>query len=57
MTVVHLAGLGVARISTGSLLFRTALSAAVDTARAIAGGAPAPAAGLGYAEADALAAE
>jgi len=54
MTVQHLAGLGVARISTGSLLFRVALSAAVGVARDVAAGAPAPAAALTYAEANAL---
>ncbi|MEU4240141.1 isocitrate lyase/phosphoenolpyruvate mutase family protein [Actinoplanes sp. NPDC026619] len=55
LTVPHLAGLGVARISTGSLLFRAALSAAVATAQAVAGGAPAPAPALTYAETNALA--
>jgi len=54
MTVPHLAGLGVARISTGSLLFRVALAAAVGVAREVAGGAAAPAAALTYAEANAL---
>ncbi|WP_433361746.1 isocitrate lyase/PEP mutase family protein [Actinoplanes sp. CA-142083] len=54
MTVGHLAGLGVARISTGSLLFRTALAAAVTTAREIAAGAPARAATMSYAEVNAL---
>jgi 2-methylisocitrate lyase-like PEP mutase family enzyme len=54
MTVPHLAGLNVARISTGSLLFRAALSAAVTTARAVAAGGPAPAGLPTYAEANAL---
>ena len=54
MTVAHLAGLGVARISTGSLLFRVALAAAVSAARDVAAGAPAPTAALTYAEANAL---
>ena len=54
MTVEHLAGLGVARISTGSLLFRVALSAAVRVASDVAAGAPAPTAALSYAEANAL---
>ena len=54
MTVPHLAGLGVARVSTGSLLFRAALAAAVGVAREVAAGAPAPAAALTYAEANAL---
>jgi 2-methylisocitrate lyase-like PEP mutase family enzyme len=54
MTVAHLAGLGVARVSTGSLLFRAALSAAVSTAHDIAAGAPVPAAPVTYAEANAL---
>ncbi|WP_034217504.1 isocitrate lyase/PEP mutase family protein [Actinoplanes subtropicus] len=54
MTVPHLAGLGVARISTGSLLFRAALAAAVGVAREVAAGAPAPAVTLTYAQANAL---
>ncbi|MFI5890330.1 isocitrate lyase/phosphoenolpyruvate mutase family protein [Actinoplanes sp. NPDC051513] len=57
MTVGHLAGLGVARISTGSLLFRAALSAAVATVREVAAGAPARAAATSYAEANALSAD
>jgi 2-methylisocitrate lyase-like PEP mutase family enzyme len=36
----QLADLGVSRVSTGSLLFRTAMQAVVDTARAIADGSP-----------------
>jgi 2-methylisocitrate lyase-like PEP mutase family enzyme len=55
MTVPRLAALGVARVSTGSLLFRAALAAAVTTARAVAAGEPAPAGLPGYAEANALA--
>ncbi|MDG4798194.1 isocitrate lyase/phosphoenolpyruvate mutase family protein [Micromonospora sp. WMMD1082] len=39
-TVAALANLGVRRISTGSLLFRTALAAAVDTAVAVRDGLP-----------------
>ncbi|MET0425625.1 MAG: isocitrate lyase/phosphoenolpyruvate mutase family protein [Actinoplanes sp.] len=42
MTVAKLAALGVARISTGSMLFRAALAAAVRTASEIAVGGPAP---------------
>jgi len=56
MTVAHLAGLGVARVSTGSLLYRTALWAAVRAAREIAAGGSVVAAGITYAEADDLAA-
>jgi 2-methylisocitrate lyase-like PEP mutase family enzyme len=41
-TVPRLADLGVRRISTGSLLFRAALHAAVRTARAVAEGHPVP---------------
>jgi 2-methylisocitrate lyase-like PEP mutase family enzyme len=54
MTVAHLAGLGVARISTGSMLFRVALDAAVSTARAVAGGVAAPATALSYADVNRL---
>jgi 2-methylisocitrate lyase-like PEP mutase family enzyme len=39
-TVAELGTLGVARVSTGSLLFRAALGAAVQTARAVAAGEP-----------------
>jgi 2-methylisocitrate lyase-like PEP mutase family enzyme len=39
-TVTELADLGVARISTGSLLFRAALAATVQTAHAVAAGQP-----------------
>ncbi|WP_433293308.1 isocitrate lyase/PEP mutase family protein [Actinoplanes sp. CA-030573] len=56
MTVPALAALGVARISTGSLLFRVALDTAVRTARAIAAGEPAPDGVLSYAEVNALSA-
>ncbi|GIM93343.1 isocitrate lyase/PEP mutase family protein [Paractinoplanes toevensis] len=55
MSMARLAGLGVARVSTGSLLFRAALAAAVDTAGAVAAGGPAPAARLSYARVNALA--
>jgi 2-methylisocitrate lyase-like PEP mutase family enzyme len=41
-TVASLAGLGVARVSTGSLLFRAALRATVSTAVAVARGADVP---------------
>jgi 2-methylisocitrate lyase-like PEP mutase family enzyme len=41
-TVTELAALGVARISTGSLLFRAAIGAAVATARSVAGNGPGP---------------
>jgi 2-methylisocitrate lyase-like PEP mutase family enzyme len=43
-SVERLAGLGVARISTGSLLFRTAIRAAVQTAEAVRDGEPTAAA-------------
>ncbi|MEV4348837.1 isocitrate lyase/phosphoenolpyruvate mutase family protein [Actinoplanes sp. NPDC049596] len=52
MTVGHLAGLGVARISMGSLLYRAALDAALVTAVAIQEGASAPADVRTYAETD-----
>lgn len=39
-SVPELARLGVRRVSTGSLLYRTALQAAVDTARAVRDGQP-----------------
>ena len=42
LSVPRLAELGVARISTGSLLYRVALGAAVDAAVAVRSGAPAP---------------
>ncbi|APU14892.1 MULTISPECIES: isocitrate lyase/PEP mutase family protein [Actinoalloteichus] len=48
--VDRLAELGVRRISTGSLLFRTAVAAAVDTAVALREGAPIASAAYSYAE-------
>ncbi|MEU7901442.1 isocitrate lyase/phosphoenolpyruvate mutase family protein [Actinoplanes sp. NPDC049118] len=56
MTVPRLAALGVARISTGSMLFRAALGAAVAAARSVARGAPGPDGIPGYAEVNGLAA-
>jgi 2-methylisocitrate lyase-like PEP mutase family enzyme len=56
MTVPRLAALGVARVSTGSMLFRAALGAAVSAARSVARGEPGPGGLPGYAEIDALAA-
>ena len=50
----RLAELGVRRVSTGSLLFRAALNAAVTTAVAVREGGPLPANIPGYAEVDAL---
>ncbi len=41
-TVAELGALGVARVSTGSLLFRAAVGAAVTTARAVAGNEAGP---------------
>jgi 2-methylisocitrate lyase-like PEP mutase family enzyme len=55
LTVPALAALGVARISTGSLLLRAALGAAVATARAVAAGHPAPSGIPSYAEVNSLA--
>ncbi|XVV09416.1 isocitrate lyase/PEP mutase family protein [Actinoplanes sp. CA-131856] len=55
MTVARLARLNVARISTGSLLYRAALDAALVTAAAIQEGAPAPEGVRSYAETDRLA--
>jgi 2-methylisocitrate lyase-like PEP mutase family enzyme len=49
-TVRELTGLGVQRISTGSLLFRTAVHAAVEAARAVRDGRPAAADVPTYAE-------
>lgn len=54
MTVPRLAGLGVARVSTGSLLFRAALAATVTAAQAIAAGDPVPSGLPTYADANAL---
>ncbi|MEV0319721.1 isocitrate lyase/phosphoenolpyruvate mutase family protein [Streptomyces sp. NPDC050658] len=56
LTLRHLADLGVSRVSTGSLLFRAALHAAVDTAQAVARGAALPDGLPTYAEAAALSA-
>lgn len=47
-SLVRLAGLGVSRISMGSLLFRTALHAVVETASAIRDGKPLTALGPAY---------
>ncbi|XVU22226.1 isocitrate lyase/PEP mutase family protein [Actinoplanes sp. CA-054009] len=55
MTVGRLARLNVARISTGSLLYRAALDTALVTAVAIQAGAPAPDGVRSYAETDRLA--
>ncbi|MFF3255322.1 isocitrate lyase/phosphoenolpyruvate mutase family protein [Actinacidiphila glaucinigra] len=52
----RLAALGVSRVSTGSLLFRAALHAAVDTAGRALEGAPLPAGLPSYADAQDLAA-
>jgi len=54
LTVPALAELGVARISTGSLLFRAALRATVDTALAVARGDDAPPGAPSYADVIAL---
>jgi 2-methylisocitrate lyase-like PEP mutase family enzyme len=51
----RLAELGVRRVSTGSLLFRAALRAAVETAELAARGEPVPAGPPSYAEAQGLA--
>jgi 2-methylisocitrate lyase-like PEP mutase family enzyme len=53
-TLARLAELGVARVSTGSLLFRVALGATVAAARAVAAGGPLPAEPPTYAEANGL---
>ena len=53
LTRRQLADVGVARISTGSLLYRAALSHAVAAARAVRDGQPPPAA-LGYDQVQAL---
>jgi 2-methylisocitrate lyase-like PEP mutase family enzyme len=55
MTVTRQADLGVARISTGSMLFRAALDAAVTLARSVARGEPAPTGVPGYQEVNDLA--
>ncbi|WP_327005295.1 isocitrate lyase/phosphoenolpyruvate mutase family protein [Dactylosporangium sp. NBC_01737] len=50
-TVAELTALGVRRVSTGSMLFRVALAATVDAARAVRDGTPVRTAGLpSYAE-------
>jgi len=54
-TVAALAQLGVRRISTGSLLFRAALAASVETALAVRDGAAVRADLPSYAEVDAAA--
>jgi 2-methylisocitrate lyase-like PEP mutase family enzyme len=54
LTVPVLAELGVARISTGSLLFRAALRATVDTALAVARGDDVPPGAPSYADVVAL---
>ncbi|MEU5870387.1 isocitrate lyase/phosphoenolpyruvate mutase family protein [Glycomyces sp. NPDC047369] len=53
-TVDALTALGAARISTGSLLYRAALTAAVRTAALIGEGEPVPGDQIGYAEVTAL---
>jgi 2-methylisocitrate lyase-like PEP mutase family enzyme len=55
MTVPRLAALGVARISTGSMLFRAALGAAIAAALSVARGEPGPTGIPGYAEVNGLA--
>ncbi|MCC3773386.1 isocitrate lyase/phosphoenolpyruvate mutase family protein [Streptomyces sp. UNOB3_S3] len=55
-TLADLAGLGVRRVSLGSLLYRSALTAAVATATAIRDGRPTGPTPLSYAEAQALSA-
>ncbi|RBP67277.1 2-methylisocitrate lyase-like PEP mutase family enzyme [Brevibacterium sanguinis] len=50
MTRAELADVGVARISTGSLLYRTALTAAVDTARGFADPSSTPRSTYSYSE-------
>ncbi|ASO20310.1 2-methylisocitrate lyase-like PEP mutase family enzyme [Actinoalloteichus hoggarensis] len=56
LDVSGLAKLGVRRISTGSLLFRTAVAAAVDTATALREGRPIDSAAYSYAALDRFAA-
>lgn len=53
-SLATLAELGVRRVSTGSLLYRTALAAAIDIARAIRAGTPLPAAAPTYDQIQAL---
>ncbi|MFP3987264.1 isocitrate lyase/phosphoenolpyruvate mutase family protein [Streptomyces sp. E11-3] len=50
LSVAALAELGVRRVSCGSLLFRAALQAAVETARSVAHGGPLPAGAPSYTE-------
>jgi 2-methylisocitrate lyase-like PEP mutase family enzyme len=57
LPVARLAELGVRRVSTGSLLFRAALGAALDTARAVAAGTPVPTGLPSYDEAASYAAD
>lgn len=54
LTYAHLADLGVRRVSTGSLLFRASLHAAVSTAQAVERGDALPEGLPSYAEAAAL---
>ena len=54
LTLADLAALGVRRVSLGSLLYRTALTAAVTTATAIRDGRSADLTTLSYAEVQAL---
>ncbi|MFI6047301.1 isocitrate lyase/phosphoenolpyruvate mutase family protein [Nocardia sp. NPDC051321] len=53
-SIAELGALGVRRVSTGSLLYRTALAVAIDTARAVRDDAPAPHAAPPYTEIQAL---
>ncbi|WP_069166155.1 isocitrate lyase/PEP mutase family protein [Nocardia altamirensis] len=53
-SVAALADLGVRRVSMGSLLYRTALAAAVDTARAVRDNTPQPIDAPGYRQIQAL---
>ncbi|MEU7145682.1 isocitrate lyase/phosphoenolpyruvate mutase family protein [Nocardia sp. NPDC046473] len=53
-SIAELGALGVRRVSTGSLLYRTALAVAVDTARAVREDAPLPHAAPPYTEIQAL---
>ncbi|MFD6158372.1 isocitrate lyase/phosphoenolpyruvate mutase family protein [Nocardia sp. NPDC060256] len=53
-SITELGALGVRRVSTGSLLYRTALAAAIDTARAVRTDTPLPHAAPPYTEIQAL---
>ncbi|MFI7003050.1 isocitrate lyase/phosphoenolpyruvate mutase family protein [Nocardia sp. NPDC050175] len=53
-SIAELGALGVRRVSTGSLLYRTALAVAIDTARAVRADAPVPHAAPPYTEIQAL---